>query len=126
MKKLVRILSGSALAGGILLTALNSSASPCFYSNSQKGTSITNNSPGLIDKQSNLNNLGFLGMGLAAVAGLLVAGMVYKKRLERTTAADTIIPEDEWFYSSSFSIPIYKEALSSTVSDEEVQLTKIS
>lgn len=127
MKKLVKILSGSALATGILFTALSvSPASACVFSTSHEGSSVTNNFPGLSGKQSNLNHLGFLGSGLATVAGLFFAGMIYKKRLDKANASNNTIPDDEWFYSSSFSIPVYKEALSSTVPDEELQLTKIS
>jgi hypothetical protein len=134
MKKsfsLAAILTAAALTSGVMLASLNpAQASPCPF-RKDKGinpTTVGGEAPSLSSTRldsdnadTNNNNMGIIGAGMAAVAGLFVAGMVYKAR-RAGQQADTVVaevPQEESFEATSFPIPIPPEALSASTSEQE-------
>lgn len=72
------------------------------------------------DTDTNKNPIGIIGAGMVAVAGLFVAGMVYKAR--RAKQGDTVVaelPHEESFAANSFPIPVPADALSASTSEQE-------
>jgi hypothetical protein len=66
--------------------------------------------------------MGIIGAGMAAVAGLFVAGMVYKVR-RADQEVDTVVaevPQDDSLETTSFPIPIPPEALSDSTSEQKI------
>jgi hypothetical protein len=71
---------------------------------------------------TNNNNMGIIGAGMAAVAGLFIAGMVYKVR-RAGQEVDTVVaevPQDDSLETTSFPIPIPQEALSDSTSEQKI------
>ncbi len=125
---LAAILSAAALTSGVLLASINpADASPCGFARNQDTTATTSgDSPTLSATQSDfnrsdINKIGIIGAGMAAVAGLFVIGMAYRLR-RAEQEADTFIAEvsqEDAFIVPSFSIPIPPEALSTSTDEQE-------
>lgn len=133
MKKsfvLAAIVSAAAVTGSVLLTSMNpAGAIPCgLFKNKGATTTTANDAPTLSATKLDSNEMdtkkmGFLGAGagLAAVAGLLAAGMVYKARRTRQEAEAAVaeIAQDESLEVSSFSIPVHPELLCVSTSEQD-------
>ncbi len=111
------LLSAAALTSGVVLASIHS-AQACFLSKN-KGTSTTSldKSPTLISNKSNSNaidtkKLGIIGGSAAAIAGLSVAGVVYKGRRTAQTVSDAIAENSQelTLVENEFSIPVTLEA----------------
>ncbi|MFB2938129.1 hypothetical protein ACE1B6_23020 [Aerosakkonemataceae cyanobacterium BLCC-F154] len=89
---LATALSTVAISSGILLTNIAPSEAVigCAFGKN-KGTNAVNaaNSPSLIAKKLNFPKLAIAGAGIAAIGGLVAAGISYKSRLANKADATT-------------------------------------
>lgn len=123
------LLSAAALTSGVVLASIHS-AQACFLSKN-KGTTTTtlDKSPTLISKQSNSNaidtkKLGIIGGSAAAIAGLSVAGVIYKGRHTAQSVDDAIAqePQEVTLVENEFSMPVTLEA--DTSAHPEVEMAE--
>ncbi len=116
------ILGAAALTGSVML-ASTTVAQPCPFSKNKGITTTTSgDSPTLSSTNTNTNNLGIVGAGVAAVAGLFVVGIVYKVRRagQEANAALAEFRQEESLEAASFPIPIPSEALFGSTSEPEI------
>lgn len=128
---LAAILTAATLSGSVFLASMNpAQAGPCPFRRDKGSTPSTvgGDAPTLSSTQlddsrdTNNNNMGIIGAGMAAVAGLFIAGMVYKVR-RAGQEVDTVVaelPQEDSLETTSFPIPIPPEAVSDSTSEQEI------
>lgn len=128
---LAAIVTAATLSGGVFLASMNpAQAGPCPFrrDNGSTPSTIGGDAPTLssteLDDSTDTNNntMGIIGAGMAAVAGLFIAGMVYKVR-RAGQEVDTVVaevPQENSLETTSFPIPIPPEALSDSTSEQEI------
>jgi hypothetical protein len=122
------ILSTAALV--ILASANPSEAGPCMFGkdkgitprNSGDSPSLPSTRLNTNDVDTNDNHLGILSIAMAAGAGLVVAGIVYKVRRAGQEADAMIaqIPQEEALEATSFPHSISSDTLGSSTSEQKM------
>jgi hypothetical protein len=116
----------TAVVSTVLLASL-ASASPCIYGKSSTSAADLGSNPssGLTDNQLNsnkfdLNKLGIVGAGFAALFGLYAGSTVLKARFAKQTSAE--VPQSEAYVElPTFPIIVPPEALASTEDEESAE-----
>ncbi|NET36104.1 MAG: hypothetical protein F6K19_29435 [Cyanothece sp. SIO1E1] len=129
---LLTFVSITALTGG-LFTAAMSSASPCLLEGLSRsvGLSGTNNPPTISVNGVSVSKLGIATGGVAAIAGLLAAGLVYSrsKQSKQQSQADDASPSalleiDMPEVTAADTISSDAEPLMAEKSERELTLTR--
>ena len=117
------------LSTACLFASVNAaSAGPCMFGKDKGITprnedSLTSPATQLDTNQVNAsdNNLGILGIGMAAVAGLFGAGIVYKVRRAGQEADTALaeIPQEEFLDAIAFPISVPSDALVASISEQD-------
>lgn len=117
------------LSTACLFASVNpASAGPCIFGKDKGITprnedSLTSPATQLDTNQVNAsdNNLGILGIGMAAVAGLFGAGIVYKVRRAGQEADTALaeIPQEEFLDAIAFPISVPSDALVASISEQD-------
>ncbi len=89
--------------------------------NSEDSPSLPSTQSNVNDVDTNDNHLGILSIAIAAGAGLVVAGMVYKVRRagQDADAAIAQIPQEEALDTTSFQLSVASDTLSSPTSEQK-------
>lgn len=117
------------LSTACLFASVNpASAGPCMFGKDKGITprnedSLTSPTTQLDTNQvdSNHNKLGILGIGMAAVAGLFGAGIVYKVRRAGQEADTALaeIPQEEFLDAIAFPISVPSDVLVASISEQD-------
>jgi hypothetical protein len=129
MKKpfsLATILATATLTSGVMLVSMNA-AQACYFGKNKGLTSPSSgNSPTFPFRQSNSDNtniikMGLIGVGITALGGLLMVGVVYKVRRAGQEANKALAegPLEEFFEPDSFPIVISPKTLSASICEQE-------
>ncbi|HEY9634085.1 MAG TPA: hypothetical protein V6D14_11790 [Coleofasciculaceae cyanobacterium] len=128
---LAAIISAAVLVSGITLVTTNSAHACPFGKNKGIKAGSSGNSPTLTSRQlnsenSNINKLEIIGGGLAALAGVLVVGMVYKARRAGQEADKFLagLPQEASFEATSWQSSIPLEELCESKSEQETADSK--
>lgn len=125
-------ISTAAVMSGVLLSVMSpTQASACPFSKYKGTTAATGDSPNssFISKPFDFNKMGIAGAGIAGVAGIFAAGMVYKARRSRLTdaaVAQVSIEPSEFSSDTVEEVVLYapnpEETVSTSTPDRDLTL----
>jgi len=121
-------LVSSAVASTVVLASAGLVQATCPFSkvNGISDTATSNNPSSSTFKQLDSNKMGIAGAGIATLAGLFVGSMILKSRLTRGNESISAeipqaeVPPEAPFETSTFTIVVPPEALTSSKVAEEV------